>query len=869
MKKLLLTSLIILAGAIAAKAQAPDQPSAITPNHSVCVGDTVTYSVTYVSNVTYIWNLPAGWIRIDDDSTHSITVIVGTAGNGIITVTPRNSDGNGPANILTVTINPLPIVLFTRPDTICIGETTQLFPTMYGDWTSSNSSVASVNALTGHVIGLSNGTATFTFTASTGCQATTPPVTVHSLPTVSITGSSSICVGATTELSPTTGGTWISNNPAVASVTNAGLVTGLSSGTATFTFRASTGCQATTLAVTVNSLPTVSITGPNTICIWQTTQLFPTTGGTWTSNNPSVASVTNAGLVTGLLNGTATFTFTADGTGCQATTPEVRVDSLPQVFITGPNIICVGATTELSPTTGGTWISNHSAIANVTSEGVVTGLSNGTATFTFTNSTTTCRATTQAVTVNPLPIVSIIGINIICIGQTTQLSPTAGGTWVSSNPSVATVTNAGVVTGVSNGTATFTFTANTGCQATTSTVTVNSLPQVSITGPNTICVGATTELSPTTGGIWVSNNPTIASVTSAGAVTGLSGGHATFRFIASTGCEVATPTITVHSLPSASITGPNTINIGETTQLFPTIGGTWTSSNPSVASVTNEGLVTGLSNGTVIFRFTDLATNCQASTSLVTVSALFQVSITGPNPICIGQTTQLSPAAGGTWVSNHPHIASVTDEGLVIGLSSGTATFTFTMGDNQSVTTPFLAVTPDRAPVINNNIEVKTDPTGMPYLLAFPNVAGDFFYQWYHNGTPIIGANSQFYHSAGGLQAGSYKVFVAYAYSRTCGSFTEPLLIDLQRRSISPELFFLYPNPSDGRFSVVFNRDIIGNNTVVNIGLFSLQGARIMETQVAGSESFEFDENLNSGIYVLRVTTDSNLSETRQIVINN
>ncbi|MCL2417496.1 MAG: T9SS type A sorting domain-containing protein [Bacteroidales bacterium] len=87
--------------------------------------------------------------------------------------------------------------------------------------------------------------------------------------------------------------------------------------------------------------------------------------------------------------------------------------------------------------------------------------------------------------------------------------------------------------------------------------------------------------------------------------------------------------------------------------------------------------------------------------------------------------------------------------------------------------------------------------------------------------------------------------------------------------SASAEWFFLYPNPSDGRFSVVFNKDIICDETTVTIGLFTLQGARITEHQVTGSERFEFDENLNNGIYVLRITTNSNLSETRQIIIQN
>ncbi len=72
-------------------------------------------------------------------------------------------------------------------------------------------------------------------------------------------------------------------------------------------------------AVTIitKAKPVVSFTGPTTICAGNTTTLSPTSGGTWASNNPSVATVTNAGLVTGVGQGAVTFTYTRDG-GCSA-----------------------------------------------------------------------------------------------------------------------------------------------------------------------------------------------------------------------------------------------------------------------------------------------------------------------------------------------------------------------------------------------------------------------------------------------------------------------------------------------------------------------------------------------------------------------
>jgi len=249
------------------------------------------------------------------------------------------------------------------------------------------------------------------------------------------------------------------------------------------------------------------------------------------------------------------------------------------------------------------------------------------------------------------------------------------------------------------------------------------------------------------------------------------------------------------------------------------------------------------------------------------VLTVIQISITGTDSICIGQTTQLSATITGTWVSNSPAIASVdANSGLVTGVSQGVAIFTFRAADTDFEATVAIIVLDETLPQVSN-IVTKTDLSEIPHTLIYPNPTEGLSFQWYHNGIPIEGATSQFFHPANGLEEGEYKVYVFRSHLPACGTHTEPFQVSLPLMSTSAEWFFLYPNPSDGRFSVVFNKDVICDETTVTIGLFSLQGTRIIERQVTGSENFEFNENLNSGIYVLRVTTDSNLSETKQIVI--
>lgn len=663
----------------------------------VLSGDPAT--LTASGGGTYTW----------DDASTSAARVVNPTMNTTYTVTVTNADGCTASATSSVTLVSLPTVSFVGSSSICEGNMTSVSPNTGGTWTSSDNLIATITNA-GDVTGVLAGMASFTFTnTSSGCSNTTTPLTVNAIPTVSVTGSSNVCVGGSTTLSPSTGGTWTSSNNAVATVDNAGIVTAVSSGSATFTYtNTTTGCVSLpTSAVTVDPLPVVSITGSNAVCVGSTTTLSPSTGGTWSSSNPSIATVTNAGLVTGVSAGSATFIFTNSTTGCESEpTFPVTINALPSVNILGPTSICIGGTTGLSPTTGGTWASSNPGVATVTDAGVVTAVAAGTATFTFTNTSTGCVSLpTPTVTINADPVVSITGSNSICIGGTTTLSPT-NGLWVSSDPAVATVTNAGIVTGVSAGSVTFIFTDNvTGCESDpTSAVTVNANPSVSITGASSICVGVTTTLSPASGGTWVSSDPSVATVTNAGVVTGVSAGTASFTFTDSgTGCMSApTSSVTVNALPTVSINGPSSICVGATTGLSPSSGGTWVSSDPSVATVTNAGLVTAVSAGNATFTYTNSSTGCvSAPTDAVTVNAIPTVSITGATSICVNATTTLSPTTGGTWVSTNPSVATVTNAGVVTGISAGTATFIYTNSSTGCVSDPTATVTVDAIPIVS------------------------------------------------------------------------------------------------------------------------------------------------------------------------
>ena len=556
--------------------------------------------------------------------------------------------------------------------TICPGASTTLTGTgTYGvppytfTWTPG--------PVMGSPVTVSPGTTTvYTLTITDACGITATGTRTKTVSTVApITGTPTVCIGNTTALADATGGahTWTSSNPGVASVNSAtGVVTGVSAGTATITYTVTaTGCTAT-MVVTVTPLP-VGITGTTTLCVGATSTLADATaGGTWSSSNPGIASISATGVVTGVATGTATITYNLGGS-CYVTAL-VTVSLLSS--ITGTPSVCVGLTTTLADATaGGTWSSSTPGVATISATGVVTGISAGTTTITYT-SLTGCT-TTMLVTVNG--IAPITGTMNACVGGTSPLADAAGaGTWSTSSGAIATVSTTGVVTAVAAGTATITFTTGAGC-TTTALFTVNDVAPIS--GTASICGGQIITLTDATpGGTWTSSSPGVATVgAGTGIVTGVSGGTTTITYTTAAGCT-ATFLVTVAAI--APITGTMNVCVGSTTLLATTSGaGTWSSSNTAVATVgATTGLVTGVAAGTVTITYTITSSGCSAIATVV-VNGL--PSISGTMQVCVGNTTALSSSiGGGTWSSSSAIVASIgATTGVVTGMSGSTATITY------------------------------------------------------------------------------------------------------------------------------------------------------------------------------------------------
>ena len=554
-----------------------------------------------------------------------------------------------------------------------------------GTWTSSNTTAGTINAATGVFTALAPGTSTITYVLASPCGGTnaTATVTVLPLPGI-ITGTPSVCAGFTTTLADGGTGTWTTSNPAVATVSSGGVVTGLTAGTATISYTLSTGCAAATQTVTVNANPG-PITGSNVVCGTLTTTLTGTpSGGTWSSSASATASVgSTTGVVTGGSAGTAIITYTLPA-GCAVSFP-MTVN--PLTAITGLTSVCSGYTTSLTDATpGGVWSSTNTSVATVSSLGVVTSVSTGTTTISYYVATSGCAATTSVAITPPPTLFSVTGGGSTCPGGSVTVGLSGSGSGVAytlfngTTPILPSITAAGFAF---NFPSTYTTTAGiytviaangTPCATNmlgSATVTINPLPTpytVSTSGGGAYCTGGTgvhVFLNSSQIGVnyQLFNGVTPVGSPISGTSASLDFGLQTTGTYTITGYNVSTTctgpmansvTITVNPLPTTYTISPATGGYcaGTTTGSALTLSGSQTGvsyqlligglpvGTPVAGTAGSISLGTVLTAGTYSVQATNTSTGCTAlmlGTSVITVYPLPTVyNVTGGGTICSG-----------------------------------------------------------------------------------------------------------------------------------------------------------------------------------------------------------------------------------------
>jgi len=542
---------------------------------------------------------------------------------------------------------------------------------------------------------------------------------------------------------PVTGRTviWSSSNTTIATVSTSGLVTGKVAGSATIT--ATSEGQSGTAAITVTAVPPVPVASvavspaSASVPVGQTVQLTATpkdaSGNalsgrtiTWASSNPTVATVSTSGLVTGKVAGAATIIATSEG---QSGTAAVTVPAPPPPGCPTSSLAWLNSAFTAQT---GSFTAQFDATPNGASLDGVTGLSAGAAAA-YAGLAVAVRFNAagqiDARNGGAYAAASVIGftagtsyrfrlvVDVPSHTYSAYVTP-AGGTEVTIGTGFAFRTEQAAVTQLAN----WAMFSDSGTHTVCNFTITSSPPPVPVAAVTvsptaaSVPVGQTVQLTATPRDAngnalsgrtitWSSSNTTIATVSTSGLVTGKVAGSATIT--ATSEGQSGTAAITVPAPPppvpvaSVAVTPATaSVNEGKTVQLTATPkdanGGTlsgrtvtWTSSNTTVATVSASGLVTGKVAGSATITATSEG---QSGTSAVTVVHVPVASVSvapATASVVAGGTVQLTAtpkdASGGTlsgrtvtWTSSNTTVATVSASGLVTGKVAGSATITAT-----------------------------------------------------------------------------------------------------------------------------------------------------------------------------------------------
>ena len=503
-----------------------------------------------------------------------------------------------------------------------------------------------------HAQGFQNGAGQVVITPGQNC---TPPAPA------SIIGSSSFCQtsSANFSINPVVGATSYTWSVPVGSTINSGQGTtsinvtfGNTSGNISVTANNSCGSSLPTiLAVIINPNPTVIATaGSPAICNGSSTTIIASGASTyaWMPGNLTGSSVTVAPTTT------TSYTVTGTSAGCfNTTTITITVNPLPNVTATSSAAsVCTGGSVTLTGGGASTYVWDNNVMD------AVSFVPTATTTYMVTGTdVNACMNTAMiTVTVNPLPVVTATSSAAsVCTGGSVTLTGGGASTYTWDNNVIDAVSF------VSTATTTYMVTGTdlNGCVNTaTTTVTVNSLPLVSL-GQDLIQCGGTAMLNAGNMGstyMW-SNASTTQTIT-----VSASG---TYIVVVTdvNGCNGSdTAVVTINSNPSVSAAASSSVvcvDDADVSLIGTPTGGVW--SGPGVNGLLFSPTAAGVGLQSAVYSYTDI-NGCEGMDSVsIQVNACVGLA---ENILANGVSVYPNPNSGTFIVSVNVNVDELTLEML-------------------------------------------------------------------------------------------------------------------------------------------------------------------------------------------------------------
>lgn len=562
------------------------------------------------------------------------------------------------------------------------------------------------------------------------------------------------------------GGTWTVNDESIATIDQNGIVTGVSKGVTYVTLTSNQNSNAKKYCrVEVwttdeeNPVPGIEVNSiemnTNSLQIKpeKTARLSYTIAPqkasdktvTWETNDASVATVDENGMVTGKKEGNAVISVTSNSNNSKKDYCIVQVSNYTSgtdvafLFLTQTSFtIKQGKEAKLSymitplNATDKTvsWTTSDASVATVDKDGVVTGKAAGTATITATSNSNAnakgeCKVKVEAsenpgwVTPGNTKIeATSVSLNKSSVAMKTggqqkltfKISPsnTTDQTikWTSSNTKIATVNN-GVITAKANGKATITAKTSNGKTASTTVTVTTDATKVSVKSNLTIAKGKQVTLKASITPSTVSNktltykssNAKIAKVNSKGVVTGVSKGTATITVTTANGkkvaCKVTVAEVKFNTSSAVIQAGTSTTTVKVDKYPATDSAKSYKSSNTKVATVNSKGKITAKKAGKTTITVTmksGATASCKVtvqkekvSTKKLTLSAK---SVTLKKGKSITVTVSRNPVTATekiTWTTSDKKVA-VVKNGKITAKKAGKATITVRTSNGKKAT---------------------------------------------------------------------------------------------------------------------------------------------------------------------------------------
>lgn len=650
----------------------------ISPDAEICIGGNTNLSAS--GGTSYTWSPSTGL-----SSTTGSTVIANPTSTTTYTVEIEDAKNCSNKDSVVVTVNPLPNVSAGTDAEICKGTSVQLNGNPNGLQTYTWSPAATLDNAT-----IQNPNASPLVDTEyiligedvNGCEnSDTVDVSVIAIPPIGVSDDTTICIGESVALSVTTDAansvTW-SPNAAIDDVTSRNpVVNPTSDQVYKVVVENPTGCKdSAEVLVSVNPLPTITLSPDVEICIGESTTLTASGGSTYNWSPSTGLSATTGSSVTANPTTTTTYKVTLEDANQCANEDSVLVTVNPlPVISAGTDVeICKGTSVQLNASPAGlsfySWtptvtldnptVANPNATPLSTTDYVVLGEdANG------------CRnSDTVNVSIVTIPALVTSSDTSICIGESVTMSvTTAVGNSVLWSPNIA-------IDDVTSRTPTVNPTSDqvykvvvenpTGCKdSSTVSIQINPLPTGTIVADkNPLCFGETGNvtialdggLTQNVNGSFSVNGGAFTNVSNyvyAGNKAGDSTINVVFRDI--TGCLSSTESLTMTTLDQiafdTSITQLPSCTVADGSVLVDNISGgvsPYTIFSGATSVVADDFTFTNLGVGTHTFTVTG-DNGCSESKS-VTFTGPISFDSTVVDPTCYGENNgsiSISNVAGG------------------------------------------------------------------------------------------------------------------------------------------------------------------------------------------------------------------------------